>query len=72
MELNEFKLKEMRVHSASRKNTLFYDVGNSFSNNFVNRPVLNDNFDKPMKRNLQTALWISVQVIFTEIKLLHA
>ena len=28
MELNEYKLKEMRVHSASRKNTLFYQVGN--------------------------------------------
>ena len=29
MELNEYKLKEMRVHSASRKNTLFYQVGNN-------------------------------------------
>ncbi len=27
LELNEFKLKEMKVHDQSRSNTLFYDIG---------------------------------------------
>ncbi len=27
IELNQYKMHEMRVHQESKKNTLFYDVG---------------------------------------------
>ena len=37
VELNQYKMNEMRVHHESRKNTLFYDVGNCIRPRF---PIL--------------------------------